>query len=461
MKRVIASVLLIGLSTIAVAGEASWPSFRGRNAAGTGIGAMPPTGFDVPKRQNVLWRTPVPGLGHSSPIVHGDRVFVTTAVRGKGEDRLKVGLYGDIDSVADDSPHEWRVLAFDRRTGELLWERTAHSGVPKIARHTKASHANSTPATDGKRVIAFFGSEGLYAYDLNGKLLWKRDLGVLDSGYFEVPEAQWGFGSSPVIDDGRVIVQCDVQGGGFVAAFDANDGREIWRTARKDVPTWSTPAIVEHRGRKQVVVNGWHRIAGYDFATGKELWHMSGGGDIPVPTPIFAHDLVFITNAHGSQAPIYAVRPSATGEITLVGEATSNDQIAWASLRGGAYMQTPIVVGNELFVCRDNGALTCLDASTGREIWKERLGSGNSGFTASAVAAGDRLYYTSEEGTVYTIRAGTKFELLATSDLAEVAMATPAIANGALFFRTRGHLVAIAEKPAARTPAAAVTAPPS
>ena len=194
-----------------------------------------------------------------------------------------------IDSVDDDSVHRFKVYALDKRSGEILWERTAYEGVPKIKRHTKASHANSTPATDGKHVVAFFGSEGLYVYDIEGNLKWKRDLGVLDAGFFRVPEAQWEFGSSPIIHDGAVIVQCDVQEGSFLAALDLRDGSVMWKVDRRDVPTWSTPTVVETEGRKQVVVNGWKHIGSYDFRTGEELWRMAGLGDIPVPTPIFGH----------------------------------------------------------------------------------------------------------------------------------------------------------------------------
>jgi outer membrane protein assembly factor BamB len=317
--------------------------------------------------------------------------------------------------------------------------------VPRVKRHTKSTHANPTPATDGKHVVAFFGSEGLFAYDMEGQLLWKKDLGVLDSGYFQAPEAQWGFASSPVIHDGRVIVQADVHGPqkGFLAAFDVKDGREFWRVGREDVPTWSTPTVHATPSRTQIVVNGWHHIGGYDLATGKSLWRMRGGGDIPVPTPIVAHDLIFITNAHGGPSPVYAVRTDASGDITPADDATSSAGLAWSIPRNGAYMQTPIVVGEHLFVCRDNGVLTCLDAKTGRQIWQERLGSGSSGFTASAVAADGKIYYTNELGEVFVVRAGPSFEIIATPVLDELTLATPAIVEDMLLFRTRGHVVAI------------------
>lgn len=426
--------------------SANWPSFRGPNASGIAEGYATPARWNVEERQNVRWKTPIPGLGHSSPIVWGNRVFVTSAISGRGKPELKVGLYGDIAPVTDDTVHRWKVYCLDKETGRVVWERTAHSGVPKIRRHTKATHANSTMATDGKNVIAFFGSEGLYCYDFNGALRWRKDLGLLDSGFFMVPSAQWGFASSPIIYQDRVLVQCDVQKGSFIAAFRLKDGREIWRTPRADVPTWSTPTIHHDGRRAQLIVNGYKHIGGYDLRTGKELWRLRGGGDIPVPTPVAAHGLIFITNAHGRMAPIYAIRTSAAGDISLSGSESANSHVAWSRPRDGAYMQTPLVYGDHLYVCRDNGVLSCYEAKTGNRLYEERLGTGRTGFTASPVAAGGKLYFTSEDGDVYVVQAGPRFKLIAVNPMGEVCMATPAISAGTLLFRTQGHVVAIAER---------------
>jgi outer membrane protein assembly factor BamB len=335
------------------------------------------------------------------------------------------------------------VMCHDTETGKLLWERVAHTGVPKVKRHTKSTHASSTLATDGRYIVAFFGSEGLYAFDMNGKPVWKRDFGVLDSGFFMAPEAQWAFGSSPIIHGDRVVIQVDVQKDSFVAALDLATGKEIWRTPRQDVPTWSTPAVYSHEGGTQVIVNGWKHIGGYDLATGKEIWRMAGGGDIPVPTPITSHGLIFITNSHGGKSPVYAVKPTARGDITLKDAETSNAHIEWSAARDGAYMQTPLVYGDLLYVCKDNGVLSVFDVKTGQRHFQARLADGRTGFSASPVASNGRIYYTSEEGDVYVIKAGTTFEQLAVNPLGEVAMATPAIADGVMFFRTRGHLVAV------------------
>jgi outer membrane protein assembly factor BamB len=423
-----------------------WPSFRGLEARGVAEGVPAPTVWDVPRQRNVRWRVPVAGLGHSSPIVWGDQVCTASAVSGTPDPELKVGLYGDIASVTDTTVHKWLVMCFDKATGKLRWERTAHTGVPKVKRHAKSTHASSTLATDGRYIVAFFGSEGLHAFDMNGTPVWRKDFGVLDSGFFMAPEAQWGFASSPVIHGDRVLIQVDVQKGSFVAALDLASGRELWRTPRRDVPTWSTPTVLVADGRAQVVVNGWRHIGGYDVLTGEEIWRMRGGGDIPVPTPVSSSNLLFITNAHGSSAPIYAIRPSASGDITLRAGQSSNAHIAWSYSRDGAYMQTPLVYGELLYVCRDNGVLSVFDAATGKRHYQVRLADGRTGFTASPVASADRVYFTSEEGDVYVVKAGTSFEQLAVNPLGEVAMATPAISEGAMFFRTRGHLVAVAEQ---------------
>ncbi len=242
LAQLAATLALAFLALPAMASD--WPSFRGPQALGIAPDtAELPVTFDVAAGDGVAWKTEIPGLGHSSPIVVGDRIFVTTAVRKDGDQSLKVGLYGNIAPVQDESEYDFRVLALDLTDGKVLWSRTAHTGVPKIKRHTKASHSNSTPASDGQHVIAMFGSEGLYAYSTGGELLWKKDLGVLDSGFFQVPGAQWGFASSPLIHDGMVIIQADVQKDSFLAAFEIETGRELWRTPREEVPTWSTPAI--------------------------------------------------------------------------------------------------------------------------------------------------------------------------------------------------------------------------
>jgi outer membrane protein assembly factor BamB len=429
---------------VAVAADANWPQFRGPSANGLGTGA-PPVEWNGENGKNVIWRAAIPGLGHSSPVVWGDRIFLTSAVPAKGEAALKVGLYGDIQPVKDEGEQAFYVYCLDRKTGKILWQQKAAGGEPKIKRHPKSTHANPTPATDGKHLVTFFGSEGLFTYDLNGKLLWKRDFGVLDSGFYMFPGAQWGFASSPVIQDKMVIIQADVQKNSFVAALDIDTGKEIWRTARTDVPTWGSPGIAPYTGagpaRMQVVVNGWKHIGGYDLSTGKELWMLKGGGDIPVPTPVYSDGMVVITNAHGMGRPIYAVRTDAAGDIS-----ETKAGIAWSQDRAGNYMQTPLLDNGLGYFCFDNGVLTVFKLANGERMYQQRLGGGTSGFTSSPVAAGGRLYITNEEGHTFVLQLGGEYKPLGENDLGETVMATPAISDGVLYVRGRGHLYAIGSK---------------
>ena len=439
--------LCLTLATAVPTRADHWPSFRGPSASGVNEDGAIATTWDVPANKNVKWKTPVPGLGLSSPVIWADHLYVTTAVKEGEEQKLKVGLYGDIKPVEENDVMLWKVFCLDRSSGKVLWEQTAHRGVPKVKRHPKSSHANPTVATDGTHVVAFFGSEGLYCYDNDGKLLWKKDLGLLDSGYHVVPDAQWGFASSPVIHDAKVIVQCDVQNGSFLGVYEVTDGKEVWRAERHDFPTWSTPTVYAGlTGPVQVICNGFNEMAGYDFADGKRLWQLRKGGDIPVPTPVIdaKNDLIFLASAHGPQAPLFAVRPSARGEITLADDTEQSDAIAWSKKRFGVYMQTPILYRDLLYGCRDNGVLMCLDPKTGKELYTKRL-EGGVGFTASPVASDGKLYFTSEDGQVHVVKAGPTFQDVATNPLGEICMATPAISQGVLFFRTQAHVIAIAE----------------
>ena len=441
------ATLVLALAPLSLA-AANWPQYRGPAASGLDDSTALPTTWNVDSGENIRWRTPIPGLSHAAPIVWGDRVYVATAVAGNGaRSDLKVGLYGNIDSAKDTSPQQWRLLALDKATGKVVWNTLGHEAVPKVARHTKATHCNSTPATDGQRVVALFGSEGLFCFDArDGRLLWKKDLGPMDSGYFQVPSAQWGFASSPILHEGKVIVLCDVQKDSFLAAFDLADGREVWRTARKDVPTWSTPTVVTAGGRTQIAVNGWHHTGGYDFATGRELWKLDGGGDIPVPTPVAAHGFIYFTSAHGRSRPMRAVRAEATGDITPDNADWKHPAIAWNHDRRGNYMQTPIVVGNLLYGCADVGLLTCFDAKSGDVRYSERFSTASEGYTASPVSDGRHLYFTSELGNVFVVPATDTFSIVATNKVGETCLATPALSDGALFFRTRENLVAVGPK---------------
>jgi outer membrane protein assembly factor BamB len=425
----------------ALAAAANWPQFRGPSGSGMGAG-QPPTEWNVESGRNIRWKTAIPGLGHSSPVVWGDRIFVTSAVPASGESKLKIGLYGDVTPVKGEPAQSFNVYCVDRKSGRILWERVAASGPPKIMRHPKSTHANPTPATDGKHLVVFFGSEGLFTYNLKGKLLWKKDFGVLDAGFYMASGAQFGFASSPVIHDNVVVILADVQKNSFVAALDIATGRELWRTPRSDVPTFGSPAVVPYTADGaqawQVVVNGWKQIGGYDLKSGKELWRLKGVGDIPVPTPVYQDGLVVITNAHGKGRPIYAIHTDAAGDIT-----ESHTAIAWTEPRGGNYMQTPLLDDGLGYFCFDSGVLSVYQMATGERQYQQRLGGGTSGFTSSPVAAGGHLYITNEEGHSYVLALGREYKLLAENDLGETVMATPAIVDGVLYMRGARHLFAI------------------
>jgi len=436
-----ASVCLVVLWA-GCATAADWPQFRGPDASGVDAGAAAPVRWNIEKGENIRWHTPIPGLAHSSPITWGNLVYVTTAV-GPGNQDLKVGLYGDITPADDQDSHQWRLLALEKDTGRIVWNKLGYEGIPRGKRHPKSTHCNATPATDGQRIAAIFGSEGLFCFDRDGKLLWKKDLGPMKSGFYIVPSAQWGFSSSPVIHDGKAVVLCDVLGDSFIAEFALADGRELWRTARHDVPTWGTPEVAKAGDRMEILVNGWHHTGAYDFADGKEIWKLDGGGDIPVPTPVVAGGLAYFTSAHGSQRPMRAVRLDARGDLTPAAAGATNPGVAWEQERKGDYMQTPIVVGDFLFGCSDSGILTCFEAKSGAIRYSERIGNGSEGFTASPVSDGRNLYFTSEVGNVYLIPANGSFTVAATNTLNETCLSTAAISDGTLFYRTRHELLAI------------------
>ncbi len=424
---------------------ANWPSFRGPGASGVADGQFPPVTWDAGKGTNIRWKTPIPGLGHSCPVVWEGRIFVTSAVSSDPKATFRPGQYGDVDSVEDKSVHTWNVSCLDRKTGKVLWERTAHKGVPKVKRHMKSTHANATPAVDAGHVVACFGSEGLYCYDHQGKLLWRRDLGTLASGWFYDADYQWGFGSSPVIYRDRVLVQCDVGKGSFLAAYRLTDGKEVWRTPREEIPSWGTPTVVEGPGRVEVVTSATKFARGYDPETGKELWHLGRHAEITVPTPVYGRGLIFVTSGYRPVQPIYAIRPGARGDISLKDGQTANDSIVWSTSKGGPYMPTPLVYGDYLYVCSNAGIVTCYEAATGKQVYKERLG-GRGGYTASPVAADGKLYFMSEEDGARVVAAGPKFRLLATNPLGDPCMATPAISDGMLFIRTQHYLLGVGWK---------------
>jgi outer membrane protein assembly factor BamB len=418
-----------------------WPGFRGPWGCGFIEDAKTPTVWDIDSMESIKWKTPIPGLGHSSPVIWDNYLFVTTATSGASEEPLKVGLYGDIDEADDNILYKFKVYCLDKKTGKVIWDKVAHCGNPKSRRHTKSSQANCTPATDGKYLVVNFGSEGLYCYDLKGNLIWQKDLGLLNPGPYTDPGIEWGFASSPVIYKDAILIQCDIPVNPYIAALDLATGNEKWRTSRGDeVSTWCTPAIYSKEGKTQVIANGYKKICGYEFETGKEIWGLTKGGDAPAPTPVVANDLIYLNSAHGKYSPIFVVKPDAVGDITLADDSTTNKFIVWSVKRGGAYMQTPLIYLGYLYNLQVNGQLTCYNALTGEVKYKENL---KEAFTASGIAADGKLYFSSEEGNIYVIKAGPEFKLLAKNSMKDVCMATPAISGNTMFFRTQHFVMAV------------------
>jgi len=444
MKRLTLAIIFISAAFISAHAQ-NWPQFRGPGATGVAEGTAQPVKFDASTSLNVRWKTAIPGLSHASPVVWGNKVFVVSAVSA-GKDETRFGLFGDVAPVKDDPKHAWKVYALDKATGKIIWEQTAYEGIPKVKRHPKSSHAASTPVTDGKYLIVNFGSEGLYAYSLDGKLLWKQDLGLLDAGWFYDVDYQWEYGSSPIIFKNLVIVQADIQKNSFIAAFDIKTGKQVWKTPREELSSWGTPTVYEGATRAELITNGTKAIRGYDPATGKELWHLGPMSEITTPTPFVAHDLIFVTSGYPPVQPIYAIRPGGNGDLTLPQGKDSSDFVAWSKQRGGPYMPTPIVYGELLYTCSNQGVLTAYNAKTGERVYQERLGGTGGAFTASPVASDGKIYLSSEDGDVFVVKAGPKYELLAKNPVGEVMMATPAISDGLLIVRTVSHLYAFGEK---------------
>ncbi len=438
------AALLASANRADAASVVNWPQFRGPDAAGVSDAALPVT-WNMETGENVLWETPIPGLGHASPIIWGDHIFIATAVKPGGKSDLKVGLYGDIRSYSEKEPHQWRLLCLDKNSGKILWDNLVVESIPRIQRHTKSTHCNSTPATDGKRIVELFGSQGLYCFDMKGKELWNKDLGSLDAGYYVMKDTHWGFASSPVLHDGKIILQCDVAAEQYLAVLDAKDGKEIWRTPRKDVPTWSTPLVVDTKHGTEIIVSGWKHIGAYDFKDGHEVWWMADGGDIPVASPIRAGDLAVLTSAHGKANPIRAVRLDAEGDVKPPDLDTTNAAVVWTHPHNGDYLQTPIAVGGLVYANRD-GVVTCLDAKTGQIYYDERIGGGGQGFTSSPVASNGKIYYAGEKGEVFVMPATKEFNVLATNSIGGICLASPAISEKSIYFRTTEKLVAIGFK---------------
>jgi outer membrane protein assembly factor BamB len=442
MRTITASALvaLAALSPLPrAAGDDNWPQWRGPGGLGISQAATYPVEWSP--SQNIAWKTPVAGRGHSSPIVWGNRVFLTTSIEGvaappdhKAPDHLGFDLkpgYLHPDSVGVDRLNALQVLAFDATTGRQVWERTVYDGVMYDNRHRKNTYASSTMATDGKAVYAFFESAGLYAFDIHGAPLWKKSFGG-------IAKAGMGPGTSPIIFEDLLILQCDQEmgTGSFIVALDRKDGREVWRQARTTRRSWATPLVVRTGERVELITAGAEVTIAYDPRSGRELWRANGTVSHPIPSAIAGHGLVFLSA--GSQAKrALAIKLGGSGDLT------NSASVVWQYRKGTAYVPSPILVGPHLYLMTDTGIITCLDAVTGALVYEGGRPPVPATFTASLVAYGDRLLATSEDGDTFVIKAGPTHEVVRTNSIGEPVYASLALASGAIYIRGERNLYKI------------------
>jgi len=439
-SRVSIALVIIAISTLLFENSAgafagtSWPQWRGPSGQGISEEKDLPTTWSATK--NIKWKTPIAGRGHSSPIVWGNKIFLTTAIEGPLVPGAKAVKHMDgdkeyihPDSVGADHKHLFKVICLSRETGKILWGQTSFEGTPYDDRHRKSSFASSTPATDGKYVYAFFGSEGLYAYDMNGKLAWKADLGKLAT-------AGMGTGTSPILYHNLVIVQCDEENGerSFIVGVNKKTGKEVWRTPRKVQVSWATPLLVNTTKRAELITSGNEAVIAYEPATGKELWRHKGVDSNAIPSPVANNEMVFISAGFPARIAM-AIKLGGTGDLV--------DSVVWKYSKGTAYVPSPILYGDYLYLTTDRGILTCLDARTGEVKYEGGRAPIPATFTASPIAFGGKILMTSEDGDTFVIKAGPKHEILGTNTVGEPVYASPAVADGNIFIRGEKNLYCI------------------
>jgi outer membrane protein assembly factor BamB len=414
----------------------NWPQWRGPNGAGISSEKDLPSEWSPTK--NIKWKTRIAGKGHSSPIVWGNKLFLTTETEGlvvEGAQAVRHVRNGQEwkhpDAVGADREHTLRLLCIDADTGKILWDKVAHQGTVHDDRHKKNTYASPTPVTDGVYVYTFFDSEGLHCYDFNGKRVWKKSFGG-------IPKGGMGPGTSPVLFEDLVIVQCDQEYGerSFIAAVNKTTGKDVWKVPRSNRRTWSTPLLIRTSQRVELVTSGAENVISYDPATGKELWRCEGVVSNPIPSPVTGHDIVFTTAGSEAKRAI-AVRLGATGDLT------GTKSIAWKYDKGTAYVPSPILYGDYLYLMTDSGIVTCLDAKTGQVKYEARVPIPAS-FKASPVAFDGKILLSSEDGDTFVLKAGPTFEVLGTNSIGEPIYASPALSAGKIFIRGEKNLFCVA-----------------
>jgi outer membrane protein assembly factor BamB len=442
-----AVLVTAGLTLLTLAGVSAndqWPQFRGPAA---GVVADDPALPDFwSETDNVVWKASIPGLGWSSPVVWGDHIFLTSAVSAGQEVAPVKGLYDPGDEhgkMKSSAAQRWTVYDVDFKTGRVRWQHELRSAPPPITKHIKNSYASETPVTDGERVYVYFGTIGLIAaLDLNGELVWTRDIGAFDG------RQGFGMAGSPVLYKDRLYVVNDNNAQSFIAAFNKRTGAEIWKVRREEVENWSSPFVWENEVRTEIVTTGMGKVRSYDL-DGKLLWELGGMTANTVPTPFAKHGLVYINSGYPGAAvrPVYAVRPGASGDISLKPGDTSNQYIVWYQPLLGTYQTTSLVYGDHYYTLLDRGFLLCHDARTGAQVYaRQRISAEASGFTASPWAYNGKIFLLSEDGDTFVVQAGPEYKLLARNSLNEMSLATPAVAQRSLIIRTQSKLYRIATR---------------
>jgi outer membrane protein assembly factor BamB len=436
-----AAALLLALPLSAQQGRApasdTWGHWRGPLQTGVAAGVAPVRWSDT---SNVAWKVEIPGRGHSSPVIWGDRVFLTTAVpTGRTTEAPAAppgpgGRRGD-GGAGKHAEHRFEVLALDRATGKVAWRQTAATAVPHEGYHASyGSFASNSPTTDGQRLYASFGSRGLFAYDMGGKLLWQRDFGIQMRMFQE-----FGEGVGPVLDDGRLILLIDHEGDGLLVMLDAATGKEIWRTPRTEGTNWAAPLVVTHGGRKQIVVNSPRRVRGYDYDSGKPIWETTGLGLNTIPRAVQHGETVLVMSGF-INPKLMAIRLGREGDLT------GTDAIKWTATRALSYTTSPVLLDGRLYFLTDNGIVSALDAETGTPVYQQVRLPKPYAIKSSPVAAGGMLYFPTEDGDVVVAKIGPALDVVATNTLADQSfVASPAVAGGDLFLRSRTHLFRIRE----------------
>ncbi len=434
----VASAALVQGSVL-VSASPNWPQWRGPLANGLAPEANPPLTWSETK--NIKWKVRIPGNGSATPVIWGGKIFVTTAVNtgrrqgGASAAPQEAGRRGGRGEPAPAETHQWLLLCLDRATGRTIWERVAREEVPHEGHHQDHGFASGSPVTDGQHVYAFFGSRGLYCYDLEGNLKWQKDFGN------QRTRNGFGEGSSPALHGNTLFVNWDHEGeDDFLVALDKTTGRELWRQERDEPTTWVTPFIMEGAGRTEVVVTGTTKVRSYDVSSGRLLWETAGLGTNPIPTPVAGHGLVFAMSGHRSPA-LLAIQLGKSGDLT------GTDAIAWKLDRSTPYVASPLLYGDLLYFLRERDAmLSCHDARTGQAHYSAERLADLSGAYASPIGAAGRIYLTGRNGATLVIKHATQLEKLALNKLDEGIDASPALAGNELFLRGREHLYCIAEK---------------